>query len=62
MEEEGEINSYVIVKNRSECALSNRFHKEESLNVRVRREGIEDPINPGYEVCHDSCHIAAKHD
>lgn len=62
MEEEGEINSYVIVKNRSEYALSNRFYKEESLNVRVRREGIEDPINPVCEVCHDSCHIAAEHD
>lgn len=43
MKDEGEINSYIIVKNRSEYASSNRFYREESVNVRVRREGIGTP-------------------
>lgn len=38
------INSYVIRKtHRTEYALSNRFYIEESLDIGVTGEGMEDP-------------------
>lgn len=61
MEEEGEIYSGVIFKNKSEYVLSNRFYNVEILNVGVSKEGIEDPSIPGCEVSNYSCHIAANY-